>query len=107
MKIEELQKNYQRERQRLEEQEDDLHRWKKQGFELIEQAEQRLRHGLDQFALDQEPLKRARRSYSGLQEHYQQALQAEQRKLHREQDELEHAYRQGIRKITTEKNGYE
>ena len=85
MKLEELERDYRSERRQLEAQEDEL----------------------KNLALDNEPLFQARRSYSNYQEHYQQALQVERRKLYQQQDELERSYRQKIRQITMEKSSYE
>lgn len=107
MKLEELERDYRSERRQLEAQEDELIHFKNQGLRLMEQEEQRLHHVLKNLALDNEPLFQARRSYSNYQEHYQQALQAERRKLYQQQDELERSYRQKIRQITMEKSSYE
>ena len=104
MKLEELERDYRSERRQLEAQEDELIHFKNQGLRLMEQEEQRLHHVLKNLALDNEPLFQARRSYSNYQEHYQQALQVERRKLYQQQDELERSYRQKIRQITMEKS---
>lgn len=107
MKLEELEREYRSERRQLEAQEDELIHFKNQGLRLMEQEEQRLHHVLKNLALDNEPLFQARPSYSNYQEHYQQALQVERRKLYQQQDELERSYRQKIRQITMEKSSYE
>ena len=60
--IDELQANYRRERQGLEEQSDDLRRAQSHGEQMVMEAEQRLRSALNSLALDGEPLHRAKRT---------------------------------------------
>ena len=55
MTLDELQANYRRERQGLEEQSDDLRRAQSHGEQMVMEAEQRLRSALNSLALDGEP----------------------------------------------------
>ena len=97
MTLDELQANYRRERQGLEEQSDDLRRAQSHGEQMVMEAEQRLRSALNSLALDGEPLHRAKRDYSTIIE------QLEQRKINHKIEDLEQTYRSEYQKRSNEK----
>lgn len=103
MTLEELQANYRRERQVLEEQSDDLRRAQSHGEQMVMEAEQRLRSALNSLALDGEPLHRAKRDYSMMVEQFQETIQLERRKINHKIEDLEQTYRSEYQKRSNEK----
>ena len=103
MTLDELQANYRRERQGLEEQSDDLRRAQSHGEQMVMEAEQRLRSALNSLALDGEPLHRAKRDYSTIIEQFQETIQLEQRKINHKIEDLEQTYRSEYQTRSNEK----
>lgn len=103
MTLDELQANYRRERQSLEEQSDDLRRAQSRGEQMVMEAEQRLRSVLNNLALDGEPLQRAKREHSMMIEQFQETIHLERRKINHKIEDLEQTYRNEYQKRINEK----
>ena len=103
MTLDELQANYRRERQGLEEQSDDLRRAQSHGEQMVMEAEHRLRSAFNSMALDGEPFNQAKRDYSTIIEQFQETIQLEQRKINHKIEDLEQTYRSEYQKRSNEK----
>lgn len=96
---EQLMADYRRTRQELEEQEETIQDFKRNGRHYIEESQQNLWHLLQRIALDSEPMDEAQREYHYLEETYLEVLDKEKRKIMEKQDDAEQAYRTALRKL--------
>jgi len=98
-KEEQLQKEYQRSRRKLEEQEDEIKKYERQGQQLAEETYSEIRYLVSSIAENSEPLEMARTEISRLEEEFRDNLEKEKKKVIYEQEELEQQYRKQLKEI--------
>lgn len=100
-KEEQLFKEYQKKRQQLEMQEDDIRTFQRKGQQIAEEAYLEIRNLLVDISETNEPLNEARMELSRLEEDFMLALSQEKKKLSARQDEVEENYRKEVYKLKT------
>lgn len=98
-KEEQLLKEYQKNRQKLEEQEDKIKSVQKKGQQLSEETYSEIRYLLSDIAEDSEPLENARVELSRLEDDFMMALETEKKKIRNEEEEIEQRYRKELREL--------
>lgn len=101
-KEEQLLKNYQMDRRKLENQEDDIKNTQKKGQQMADEAYSEIRYLLSGSEQSNEILNEAHQELSRLEENFMSALIHERKKLMNKQDESGQAYRNDLNKLREE-----
>lgn len=98
-KEEQLLNEYQNNRRKLEEQEEDIKKLQRQGQQLSEETYSEIRYLVSDIAEDSEPLENARKELFRLEEDLMLSLEQEKKKIVTEQEEAEQRYRKELNKL--------
>lgn len=103
-KEDDLRKEYQNTRQKLEELEDDILLSKRKGQQILEESYEALRHALYDFSIDDEPLNQGQQQLYYLEGEFNETMDAKRKKIIQAQEDAEDNYRQAIRNLENTKN---
>lgn len=98
-KEEQLLKEYQNNRRKFEEQEDDIKKFQRQGQQIADETYSEIRFLLSDISEDDEVLNDARMELSRLEEELMMTLDKEKKKILNRQEELEQGYRKELHKL--------
>lgn len=98
-KAEQLLREYQNDRRKLEEQKEDIKQLQKKSQQLSAETYSEIRYLLSDISEDSQPLENARIELSRLEAEFVMTLEKEKEKLVKEQEHVEQRYREELNRL--------